>query len=210
MSRQSVHNGFPTALLTFSAMLLVLALGFVVGRVFVARQYMNSAPKFDSASDTGSELDGSSGAPGHVYVPKPPSSPREHARKEEDKPDTPATQEAAPGETPVRPTELPPAATEPSVEGVREETTPTPEPREEPASGKTYAIQVGVFTMKEGARQASDELSRAGYPGRITPEKRGSQDVYKVLTGRYQNEYAARKALDQLRASGFEAFLVER
>jgi hypothetical protein len=41
------------------------------------------------------------------------------------------------------------------------------------------------------------------------PEKRGSQDLYRVLTGRYRTEYSARKALDQLRADGFEAFLVQ-
>jgi cell division septation protein DedD len=75
---------------------------------------------------------------------------------------------------------------------------------------KTYSIQVGVFSSLQGARQVVDDLARGGYPARISPDKRGAQTLYRVVTGRYQSEYAARKALEQLRTEGFEAFLIEQ
>lgn len=204
MSRPSAASGFPTALLTFSAMLLVLAIGFVIGRVVVARSYMSAAPKFDSSTNTGSELDDSRDAPGHVYVPQPSV-----ARDNADEPkETKAPPEPSAEEEQRTMTEEPAAsAPEPTPPPAQEAPVVTPEPT---PAGKTYAIQVGVYSTRDGARKIVDDLSRAGYAGHISPEKRGPQDAYRVVTGRYQSEYAARKALDQLRAEGFEGFLVEK
>jgi len=69
---------------------------------------------------------------------------------------------------------------------------------------------VGVFTSRQGARQVVDELARSGFSASISPEKRGSQELYRVVTGRYRSEYAARKAVDELRKEGFEAFLIQQ
>jgi cell division protein FtsN len=175
---------------------------------------------------------GESAVPGRVYVPPPappPTPPDGEPLLEsapEGGPQTDAAQqdEAAAdstGQEESRPDERPPArdegraartpqpAPQPSPEP-RPRARPQPRPAPPPAEpAATYSLQVGVFTSLQGARQVVDELARTGYPARIVPEKRGSQELYRVLTGRYQTEYAARKALDRLRADGFEGFLVE-
>jgi cell division protein FtsN len=206
-------TGFPTALLTFSVMLLVLAIGFVLGRVVVARAYLGSAPKIDLRGSGGSELDGRA-APGHVYVPSPSASrPPEEASSEERSPKPPTAEHGqSPDETTSGAPEGPQAAgstVPPAEQPSQAEAPPAQEtkPAEE-SSNKTYSIQVGVFTSTQGARQVMDELTRAGYPSRVARDKRGSQDLYRVVTGRYRSEYAARKAMEQLRTEGFEAFLV--
>jgi len=56
----------------------------------------------------------------------------------------------------------------------------------------------------------ADDLARAGYPARVEVAQSDGAKVFRVLTGRYRTEYAARKAMDQLRQEGFPGFLVER
>ena len=56
----------------------------------------------------------------------------------------------------------------------------------------------------------AEELTRAGYPARIDVTSPGEQTLYRVLTGRYHTEYAARKALAELQREGFSGFLVRR
>ncbi|MFB3880390.1 MAG: SPOR domain-containing protein [Armatimonadota bacterium] len=218
MKAQTAHRGFPTALLTFSVMLLVLAIGFVVGRLVVARAYLGAAPKIEAQGGGGSELDENRAAPGRIYVPSPASArPEEEGRErrpEEERgaetepgtePDLPAGQEtAAPGAP-----EAPAAA---ATDRARPESEAAETEQRAPAEegSKTYAIQVGVFSSRQGARQVVDDLARAGYPARISPDRRGGEELYRVVTGRYRSEYAARKALEQLRGEGFEAFLIEQ
>jgi len=216
MKTQTAHGGFPTALLTFSVMLLVLAIGFVVGRVVVARAYLTSAPKIDLQGSGGSELDEDRSAPGHIYVPSPSASRPAEAATDEERPREQAGEQGrpSPDETTRGAPEGPQAAgsIEPGSPQPKQAESPPaqePKPAEEP-SNKTYSIQVGVFTSLQGARQVMDELTRAGYPSRVAREKRGAQDIYRVVTGRYRSEYAARKALEQLRTDGFEAFLIEQ
>jgi hypothetical protein len=67
-----------------------------------------------------------------------------------------------------------------------------------------------MFSAIQGARQLEDELREAGYATRIAVEAGDGESRYRVLTGSYRTEYAARKAVEQLRRGGFEAFLVER
>jgi cell division protein FtsN len=206
MKAQTARSGFPTALLTFSAMLLVLAIGFVVGRLVVARAYMGAVPKIEAQGAGGSELDEDRSAPGRIYVPSPSTSrpPEEEGRERRRSPEEPAGA-AGPDEGVARS----------ASEGVAAPGSPEapasaqPEPKGEEVA-KTYSIQVGVFSDRQGARQVVDELARAGYPARISPDKRGPQELYKVVTGRYRSEYAARKALEQLRGEGFDAFLIEQ
>lgn len=231
MKRQSGYAGFPAILLTFSVLLLVLAVGFVVGRVVVARAYLDRAPKFDvdaaqapevSSAEPGRER---SAVPGRVYVP-PPAPPSEAPEggdlmsgevvEGEGAPSEPGAAmapsgEDSPGETAEAPApraEAPTEApTEPSPQTAPQPRPTAPEERE--SEERTYAIQVGVFTSRQGARQVVDELARSGFSARISLERRGSQELYRVVTGRYQSEYAARKALDELRREGFEAFLIQ-
>jgi len=224
MKRQSGYSSFPAILLTFSVLLLVLAVGFVVGRVVVARAYLDRAPKFETQVSAVPEPEESqeprASAPGRVYVPPPvpPPAPPEGENGEGASPEE-AAEGSSVGLEAIRQAaekrpERSPDLLEPQRESPRAEpraesrpTPPPPPPAEE--KEKVYAIQVGVFTSLQGARQVIDDLARSGYPARISPEKRGTQELYRVVTGRYRSEYAARKALDQLRKEGFEAFLVE-
>jgi cell division protein FtsN len=228
MKAQTAQRGFPTALLTFSVMLLVLAIGFVVGRVVVAPAYLGAAPKIEAQGVGGSELDARRSAPGHVYVPSPSGSPPPDNAGEKGERASEGSARGQPAEAeqgearlpvPEEPIQVPEGASPGEREqgrvggaasarqgGARAQ---EPQPGEEKTS-KTYSIQVGVFSSLQGARQVVDELARAGYPARISPDKRGAQTLYRVVTGRYQSEYAARKALGQLRTEGFDAFLIEQ
>ena len=221
MKVQTARSGLPTVLLTFSAMLLVLAIGFVVGRLVVARAYMGAAPRIEAQGAGGSELDEGRSAPGHIYVPSPATSrpPEDESRERQRPPEEPA--EAAGSDEGAGPSAsegvVAPGAPEAPTSAQQEARRPEPpapvaarpQPKGEEVA-KTYSIQVGVFSDRQGARQVVDELARAGYPARISPDKRGAEELYKVVTGRYRSEYAARKALEQLRGEGFDAFLIEQ
>ena len=55
MVKQSGRSAFPTIFLTFSVLLLVFAVGFVVGRLVVAQAYLRAAPKFEKRADAADE-----------------------------------------------------------------------------------------------------------------------------------------------------------
>lgn len=231
MTRQSGYVDLPAILLTLALWLLVLALGFVVGRVVVARAYLQMAPKFESVEATQLERDEAQPepmqrVPGEVYVPPPaPPEPIEEDEEEGDPSELAAVEPAIEGaeaptpETTARTTPATPRGSAPEPSGTGADrprghqpitaSAPAPPERSEADAGK-YAIQVGLFTSRQGARRVVDELARTGYQARIEPERRDSQELYRVLTGRYQTEYAARKGIEQLRREGFDAFLVER
>jgi cell division protein FtsN len=209
---------------------MVLAAGFVVGRIVVARLYVSQAPQFPKQEM--SELDASAAShdvsgrrPGRVYVP-PPAPP-------EEPPEAPvglseAVDEWLPDESrgpdgmPVR--AMPQtsrhrgeqegqARTSPAPQTVeRDETQLTPrQPQTQPqAAPARYSVQVGMFSSAQGARKLEDELREAGYSTRIEVEAGGGVTRYRVLAGSYRTEYAARKAVEHLRRDGFEAFFVER
>ena len=234
MKRQSGYAGFPAILLTFSLLLLVLAIGFVVGRVVVARAYLDKAPRFDVEAAQAPEVSSDPGGerpavPGRVYVPPPAPPPRAPdegdvmpgegagevggAIAESGPPQTDPSGADSPGATTQAP--APPAPASSGEAKPSAAPKPAPQPREAAAGEKAseeraYAIQVGVFTSRQGARQVVDELARSGFSASISPEKRGSQELYRVVTGRYRSEYAARKAVDELRKEGFEAFLIQQ
>ena len=76
MEKHSGYARFPTAFLTFSVLLLVLAAGFVIGRVVVAGAYREAAPEFEKlppAEAPGpAELEPQATLmPGAVHVPPP-------------------------------------------------------------------------------------------------------------------------------------------
>jgi len=218
MKRHQGYAHFPTAFLTFSALLLVLAIGFVVGRVVVAGAYRDAAPEFEKlpAPEAPEQVEPEPRealAPGSVHVPPPAEAPAEILPGE-------APEEAAPeaGEVEVSPAEGPlpsptpapsaarPMPAPPAPQPPREPAPPAPEAP--PASDRGYTIQVGLFTSQQGARQVADDLARAGHPARIAVERGETATLYRVLTGQYRTEYAARSAVEQLRQEGFPAFLL--
>lgn len=240
MKRQSGYGGFPTILLTFSLLLLVLAVGFVVGRVVVTRLYVDMAPKFertDALKPSAPQPVAAAAKPGRVYVPPPvpPEEAPEGVVGEEPPLEEGAgvavqpaqerpPQGPAPPSAPVQPRPQPAGQ---AGQGQPEPggrplvpVQPTPQPSTPPVRGTAapaetekatgYSVQVGVFASRQGARRMVDELARGGYPARIEVRRRGTQTLYRVLTGDYKSEYPARQAADQLRREGFDAFLVER
>ena len=205
MDSRRGYSSFPTTFLIFSLLLLVLAGGFAVGRLVVGRAYVKSAGQFEKWP--GPKAEEATAAPaegelpsGQGYVPAPS---RQAAESQ-----SPGKPEAAPGEqTEQAEPEAPPAASAPAPQAL-----PAPAESLQPAEEKErrYAIQVGVFEVEEGAQKVADDLARAGYPAQVESTRRDQGNVYRVLTGRYRTEYAARKAMDQLRQEGFSGFLVER
>jgi cell division protein FtsN len=210
MKKQRGYSAFPTVFLTFSLLLLVLAAGFAVGRLVVGRAYIKSAGQFEKlpvpkgeAGDAGT-AEGDQ-ATGQGYVPAPEGQNGDTQDQSQPQAEIPDEQTS---ETPDSgtPSDLtPPADEQPPADAPPAE---TPKPAEDRA--KRYAIQIGMFESDEGAQQVADDLARAGYPARVEVAQNEGAKVYRVLTGRYRTEYAARKAMDQLRQEGFLGFLVER
>jgi len=209
MKTQRGYSVFPTTFLTFSVLLLVLAAGFAVGRLVVGRAYLKTTGQFDKLpvpkAGTGAQAGADSDQQiGQGYVPEPADRPSETKDRPKPEQATPVGDQA-PASDQETPQEAAPPAAAKQDESLPTETT---EPSE--AKAKRYAIQVGLFEAAEGAQQVADDLTRAGYPARVEPAKGDSGTVYRVVTGRYRTEYAARKAMDQLRQEGFPGFLVER
>ena len=222
MERQRTYGGVAGVFLTFSLLLMVLAIGFVVGRVMVARMYAGAAPDIqrqpvrepEAMAEIAEER---ALLPGSVYVP-PPAPPEEPAEEmvetevswaevEGDAGGEVRVMEGA-GGAPAEVEEPGPAV--PIAPPPPRPARPTPGSVGEGAGQVRYSIQMGVFAVREGAREVADELARAGYPARIEVASSEEQALYRVLTGRYRTEYAARKALDELQREGFPGFLVEQ
>ena len=204
METQRGQTSVASILLTASVLLFVLAIGFVVGRVVIARAYLRTAPRFEELSTSESEETAEGGAerqlsPGRVYVPEP--APQEVISEAE------AGSEVA--ETEGAGEEVSCAAAAP---GEPPELEPSPPPRAGPEAGRaaegSYSIQVGVFSEEQGARSLAARLDRAGFAPRIQVDRDEGRARYRVLTGSYQTEYAARGAIAQLEREGFEGFLV--
>jgi len=210
MSRQRGYSVFPATFLTFSLLLLVLAAGFAVGRLVIGRAYLKSAGQFEKLPIGKPQTGGQAAAEpdqtvGQGYVPAP-------AEQSAEPQERPKPQQAAPpDEQPEGLNQDMPAEVAPPSEGQQDQPLPaeeTPKPSEQ--RERRYAIQIGLFESQEGAQQVADDLARAGYPARVERSAGDSGAVYRVVTGRYRTEYAARKAMDQLRQEGFPGFLVER
>jgi hypothetical protein len=220
--RQSGYGGFPSIFLTFSLLLLVLAVGFVVGRVVVARFYLSQAPKF--AKRETADLDSVAVAPeptprmpGRVYVP-PPAPPEEPPEESVDLAGPPDgtlldgdIEWPDDAETIHSPVHLP-AGGDVTRVPVPESQESRPERRRdrEDEGEALYSVQVGVFSSIQGARRLEDELREKGHSTRIEVEGRDGDTLYRVLIGSYRTEYAARRGVEDLRRQGFEAFLIER
>jgi cell division protein FtsN len=162
-----------------------MAIGFVFGRVVIARAYIRTAPPVGKAQSSSQ-----AGAPaGVLYRPR-----EAQTQTTEEQPATPETKAAPPEATDVTPPD---------------ETPVSPAPPETAPQDVRYTVQVGTFESNRSARQMSDRLTRTGRPARIEVDRTQSPTAYRVLTGRYRSESNARKALDQLKNEGFtEAFVV--
>jgi cell division protein FtsN len=200
--------------LTFSLLLLVLALGFALGRALVAR--VSVKRPLDFAKQAAQKLAGApqavpeaGGPSAQAYVPAPAEPHEQTGGQGQDR----AAGPVAGGQPEVYPPEAGKSAPPPgaSAEGQGSaESGPAPAPEAATEGEERFAVQVGLFISQQGARERADALARAGYPSRVEREQDGERSTYRVLTGRYRTEYAARRAAEQLTQEGFEAFVIKR
>ena len=189
-----------SAFLTFSLLLLVMALGFVFGRVVIARAYVKTAAgikKTGGGTVPGGQALAASGVAGSVgAVQSGQATPPDQGAQPEGAQQTPASAEqAAPA----------PSGETDGAAGSDADQPDTSAPTEE---GR-YALQIGAFGSEESARKAMSRLTNAGYPARIEVDRQ--RNTFKVLTGRYRTEENAQRALGELKQEGFsEAFVVAR
>lgn len=190
--RRRERGGLSSAFLTLSVLLLVMALGFVFGRVVIARAYIKAAPVLSKEADaTQPETAPAANSPEVVYGEPTARTPNTGERlNPEDVPTGDGGTDSA------------------SPSSSDSSTTPSTAPE---AGDVRYAVQAGVFSSEQSARQVADQLTRAGYPATIDVNREDSPASYKVVVGRYRSEANARKALDQIKHEGYaEAFVVTR
>jgi cell division protein FtsN len=201
------RSAFATVFLTFSLLLVVMALGFALGRALVGKVSVRRPLEFakQEGQKAGSaqqavQEPGPPAAPAYVPAPAEPQGGA-NAPAEGSETSPPAPEQPGPSPSPG-PAEQP--------EGGATGPPPLPAPQATEGSEERFAVQVGSFISPEGARELADSLARAGYPSRVEREQSGERVSYRVLTGRYRTEYAARKAAEQLTREGFQAFIVKR
>lgn len=193
--------------LTFSLLLLAMALGFVFGRVVIARAYIKGVSTMVKPPEPVAPREQASAPASTVFVP---SRRREAA--------LPVSEQTAPETVSQTLADEPLPGDEPFQEVAPPEEPPPPAPSEMPAPHREvgdddvrYAIQVGLFSSEGRARDTLGQLTRSGHPSRIEVDRQPSRTMYRVLSGSYRNEANARKALDRIRGEGFsEAFVVAR
>ena len=189
-------------LLTFSLLLLVMALGFVFGRVVVARAYVKASDSLHKPPGTtvpaGAATVGTQPAP--EGATETPTAPESGADQQEET--SPAGDEGAAGGAPA--TDEGADSTSPGDAGGADTQGGGN------ASEVRYAIQVGAFDSEQSARRAETQLTGAGYAARIATERQRGRTTYKVFTGRYRTEENAQQALADVKREGYSgAFVVE-
>jgi cell division protein FtsN len=204
--RRRQFGGAASVFLTFSLLLFVMVLGFIFGRVVIARAYIKGMGTLVKPAEPPVTRDQARGPVGTVFAP--PVEGTAPAGQE-----SVLTPDAAPGSPEQAPEEGAPAPEPPQPEealspapGAAEPETPEPVVRD-----VRYAVQVGLFGSEDGARDTLRQLTQSGHPSRIEVDRQATRTMYRVLSGSYRNEANARKALDEIRGEGFaEAFVVAR
>jgi rare lipoprotein A len=205
--RRRQFGGAASVFLTFSLLLFVMVLGFIFGRVVIARAYIKGMGTLVKPAEPAVTRDHARAPTGTVFAPSvggdaapadqesvlvpdaAPGSPEQAAEEGTSAPERPQPEEAPSPAPETREPETP----EPVVRDVR------------------YAVQVGLFGSEDGARDTLRQLTQSGHPSRIEVDRQSTRTMYRVLSGNYRNEANARKALDEIRGEGFaEAFVVAR
>jgi len=195
--RRRERGSLPTAVLTFSLLLLVMAMGFLFGRLVIAKAYVKTAPV--------RRVEGT--------AVENPASPTPALPAPAPLPDVPVPSEEGTTPSPEAgdSTDTAPAPAPPPAEGAADRNADQPRANAEPTPREVrFAIQVGAFASEQSARDAQAKLTRAGQAARIVPVREGTRSTYKVLVGRYRARSGAEDALSAVQARGFpEAFVVE-
>ena len=204
------QGGAAAAFLTFSLLVLAMALGFAFGRVVIARAYIRGVGSLLEQPGTSQPHDQAQAPASTIFAPSPGGGAEETGPGGQA---TGASSESAFPEPPPSSDVITDAVPQAQGTGAQPETAEAP--AEEPAQAGTvdvrYAVQVGVFGSEDGARTTLRQLTRAGYPARIEVDRQSSHTIYRVVTGNYRSEENARKALEQIKEEGFtEAFVIGR
>jgi hypothetical protein len=96
----------------------------------------------------------------------------------------------------------------PAVRPAQPPTAPQPPPEVEPdaAEPPLLAVQLGAFSVREGAESVLRAVRNAGFSGRIV--RLGGDGLYRVRVGRFGSSTEAAETLDRLQELGFAAALV--
>jgi cell division septation protein DedD len=68
-------------------------------------------------------------------------------------------------------------------------------------------VQVGVFLSEDLSQGLVQELRAQGFRAQTKKEGTSDSTIHRVLTGPYASEAEARKAVEELRSMGYDAFL---
>ncbi len=195
------RGSLPAAFLTFSLLVLVFAVGFVVGRAVIARAYVKAGPEIDRQKLPQAEGQEEAKSPPAPLVPSAVHVPERYQEPETPPPGAEENGVEVDSEGGAAPAET--AA--PSEAGAEQ-----PQPQSAGERPGPYVLQVGAFVSEQGARELADELTRAGYPTTIQPDRSGDQVTYRVFTGHFRTEEEARQEAMRLQEDGFDAFLAQR
>ncbi len=196
------RGSLPAAFLTFSLLVLVFAVGFVIGRAVIARAYVKAGPELDRQELPQVEAQEQAEAPPAPLVPSRVHVPERYREPEGAEPTGDGEQADTGGGTPGETAETPGGETE-----AGESSAPVSSTGEEAGP---YVLQVGAFVSRQGAQELADELNRAGYPARVETDRSGEQVTYRVFTGNFRTEEEARREAMRLQENGFDAFLARR
>ena len=194
------YSRLARGLLLASSLGLVMLSGFLFGRFVIGEGYLRQtvAPAAVASQPLPA-------AP----VPQSPPAPVFIPPLEEERPSPPT-----PGVE-----RLPQGATEEAAPGA--EQSPQPPAEESPGgdsggaaagerSPKEFTVQVGTFLRRESAEALAEQLRQSGKPARVVESAGGRERMsfFRVVSGSYQTEAAARDAADGLKDQGYEAFII--
>jgi cell division septation protein DedD len=70
-------------------------------------------------------------------------------------------------------------------------------------------LQAGAFNGRDAAMQLVNKLKPLGHPPFLHLGNQGGKRIYKVRVGIYRNKAEAQKVQVQLKARGFDSFIVQ-
>ncbi len=80
---------------------------------------------------------------------------------------------------------------------------------ETPPSNKTYRVQVGIYSTREAAEAAKQELDGKGITSHIRPATRNGKPYYSVTGGTYKVKANAEAQRDKMKEAGLDAYIKE-
>lgn len=80
-------------------------------------------------------------------------------------------------------------------------------PKQLPAQGRTYSVQVSAFTQRAQGEALVADLRRRGYNAYLEPPAGPQDEYYRVKVGRMRSRQEAAALADRLRRDGFQVLI---